>query len=121
MYIRFVIGLDNDDPRKMHGPFTEVEKLRKEGALAAYEEEQVTRIFEKFNEELPCPPWSSNNWPVDAISWFKVSSQSFVSQMYVLVYILREHGINVRVIKAKSLFKFFYEDEYQVIAVDKRF
>lgn len=121
MYIRFVIGSEGDDPREMHGPFTEAESLRKEGMLAAYEEEQVTKIFKKYNEELPCPPWSSSDWPQDAISWFKVSAQGFVSQMYELVAILGEHGVQVRVLKAQSLFKVLYEDEFQVVAIDKRF
>ncbi|QUM84627.1 hypothetical protein [Moritella sp. 28] len=121
MYIRFAVGTESEDPREMHGPFTEVEHLREEGLLAPYEEELVVAIFEKFNHELPCPPWTSRNWPEDAISWFKVTAQIFVSQMYNLITILKEHGIQVRVLKCQRLFKVFYEDEFQVVALDKRF
>lgn len=121
MYIRFVVGAENEDPRDMHGPFTEAERLREEGLLAPYEEELVIAVFDKFNQELPCPPWLSSDWPYDSISWFKVSAQKFVSEMYNLVAILEERGIQVRVLKSQSLFKVFYEDEFQVVALDKRF
>ena len=121
MYIRFVVGGYSQHPREMHGPFTEAAHLRDEGALEDYERRQVEEIFAWFNKELPCPPWSSMNWTNDAISWFKDTAQSFVSRMYDIVVILREHGIQTRVLKTESLFKILYEDEYQVIAVDKRF
>ncbi|CAM3814626.1 hypothetical protein VIAQ111709_13925 [Vibrio aquimaris] len=121
VYIRFVVGSDGQSPREMHGPFTEVEYLREQGLLAPYEEDIVSDIFAKFNQELPCPPWSSSHWPDDAISWFKVTAQYFVSEMYNLVALLNEHGIQVRVLKCDKLFKIFYEDEFQVVALDKRF
>jgi hypothetical protein len=121
MYIRFVVGGDNQNPRELHGPFTEAEHLHKKGVLYDYEEREVKEIFEWFNNKLPRPPWSSSDWSCDAISWFKDTAQSFVSRMYDIVAILQEHGIQVRVIKTDTLFKVLYEDEYQVIAVDKRF
>lgn len=52
----------------MHGPLTEAAYLKNNDLLAPYEEELVRSIFEKFNDEFPCPPWGSNNWPSDAIS-----------------------------------------------------
>ena len=121
MYIRFVVGAEGEDPRVMHGLFTEVQHLKKEGVLALHEEELAESVFEKFNNELPCPPWSTSNWPSDAISWFKTKDQKFISEMYVLIDLLREHEIQVRVLKSDNLFKIFYEDEFQVIALDKRF
>ena len=121
MYIRFVVGVESQHPRELHGPFTEAARLRNEGVLEDYETQQVEEIFGWFNNELPCPPWSSMNWTQNAISWFKDSGQTFVSRMYDIVAILREHGIQTRVLKTESLFKILYEDEYQVIAVDNRF
>lgn len=121
MYIRFIVGTDSEDPRKLHGPFTELEYLRKNRRLESYEEEVVEEIFNTFNAELPCPPWDSSDWPVDSISWFKESGQGFISKMYCLVAILADHGIPVRVLKCRHLFKVLYEDGYQVVAIDKRF
>ncbi len=121
MYIRFAIGADDENPRDMHGPLTEAAHLKNNGLLAPYEEELVGSIFEKFNDELPCPPWEDNNWPSDAVSWFKVSAQIFIALMYDLIAILKEHDVQIQIFKSDYLFKTYYEDAFQVIAVDKRF
>ena len=121
MYIRFAIGADDENPRDMHDPLTEAAHLKSNDLLAPYEEELVDSIFEKFNDELPCPPWGNKNWPSDAISWFKVSAQNFIALMYDLIAILKEHDVQIQILKSDYLFKIYYEDAFQVIAVDKRF
>ena len=41
--------------------------------------------------------------------------------MYNLIAILKEHDIQIQILKCDYLFKVYYEDAFQVIAVDKRF
>jgi len=70
---------------------------------------------------MPCPPWQESNWIPDAVSWFKDSAQEYISKMYDIVAMLDEHGIPVRILKTEKLASILYEDDYQVVAVEKRY
>jgi hypothetical protein len=122
MYIRFVVGSAKEKANTLHGPITELRLLRDEGALYDYEEIQANDVFEWFNAQLPCPPFDSSNWPITAISWFKVSqkAQIFVQKMYEIQFILNEHGIQTRTLKTGDPGMKLYEDEYQIVATSPR-
>ena len=115
LFIRFVVGHDSEKLNKLHGPFTEAKLLRDEGALRDYEVEQVEEVLFWFNDNLPCPPFESENYPIDAVAWFKPNANDFINRMHELSYILNEHNAYVRVIKTKSPGRKVYEDEYQVV------
>lgn len=122
MYIRFVVGTVQEKLNRLHGPITELRLLRDEGSLYDYEETQANSIFEWFNSKLPCPPFDESNWPITAISWFKVNAEAqvFIQKMYEIQVILNEHEIQTRTIKTDDPGKKLYEDQYQVIATSPR-
>jgi hypothetical protein len=78
IFIRFVVGSESDSPRTQSGLFTEVEYLRKNDKLQPYQVDMVKDIFKYFNDNLPVPPYSTKNWSVDAISWFKDTAMDFI-------------------------------------------
>lgn len=90
--------------------------LRDSGEAAGFYVEQIEELFESLNAELPCPPFESANWPPDAISWFKDSSQSLISSFRDMIAILEIHGRPVRMITTMDPGRILYEDEVQVVA-----
>jgi hypothetical protein len=121
MYLRFIIGDELDEAKYLHGPFSELASLKKKSLLEDHELIVAEDVFEWFNENLPCPPWTDSEWGRDAISWFKDSANIFISKMFDIVAILEEHNIKVKVIKTKKLYRILYEDEYQVVAYDPKY
>ena len=119
MYIRFVIGLESDSPRIQNGLFTEVAYLKKKGLLETYQIKLVNEIFEFFNSNLPCPPFSKRNWSIDAISWFKDSAHEYIDRMRDLAVILEENDHVVRVLKTSKPGMILYEDEFQIVSQNK--
>ena len=95
--------------------------LMEEEKLYRYEAVRVSEIFDWFNQYLPCPPFEKSKWPKNAITWFKVGAQEYISKLYDLQVILSEHGVQVRTIKTEYPGKILYEDEYQIVAVSAKF
>lgn len=119
MFLRFVVGYDSESPRKLTGLFTEMEYLRKEGFLQDYQENMVIEVFEYFNNNLPCPPYSEKNWSINAISWFKDSAIVFINKMWDLAAILEQNDLNVRVLKTEKPGMILYEDEFQIVSQNR--
>jgi hypothetical protein len=119
IFIRFVVGSESDSPRTQSGLFTEIEYLRKNDKLQPYQVDMVKDIFKYFNDNLPVPPYSTKNWSVDAISWFKDTAMDFIDKMRDLTFILEENGYQVRVIKTAEPGMKLYEDEYQIVSQNR--
>ena len=59
MFIRFVVGGDDEDHRVLSGIVTEARILRDTSALESYENERLEETYEWLNRQLPCPPFST--------------------------------------------------------------
>lgn len=115
MYIRFVVGGDDEHHRLLSGIITEARLLRDRGGLHPYAEEQLEDIFHWFNTHLPCPPFSSSDWPRDVVSWFKDSAESPIAKMHELAAMLEQHDLTVRILRSRNPGKLYYEDDYQIV------
>jgi hypothetical protein len=115
MFLRFVVGRDDDHHRLLTGLITEARLLRERGALATHEVEWLEGIYDWFNGNLPCPPFASAGWPCDSVSWFKDSAEEAIVRMRELAVLLESHGLLVRTLRSRNPGKVLYEDEYQVI------
>lgn len=116
MYIRFLVGSEQQDYRWLTGAITEARLLRDEGKLARYEVEWLEQVFEWFNTHLPCPPFSDGRWSRDAVSWFRDTASEPLSRMWDVVALLKQHDIPVRVVRTKNPGRIVYEDDFQVVA-----
>ncbi len=121
MYIRFVTGSETEKLNNLHGPFTEARLLRDNNTLYGYEVVTINSIFEWYNTNLPCPPFENTKWPKNAVSWFKISAQEFISKLYEVSAILNEHDIRIQTIKTQYPGKILYEDKYQIVAVSAKY
>ena len=120
-FVRFVVGTNQESPRYQSGVVTELRLLKESGALPDYEHAHVEELFAWLNEHLPHPPFSSAEWPKDAISWFKPSASVFISKFREMIAILEEHGRFVRTLTTTDPGVIRYEDEFQVVASSWRY
>ncbi|MEO6812130.1 MAG: hypothetical protein ABI353_23725, partial [Isosphaeraceae bacterium] len=57
MYVRFVVGLDDENPFWLDGIFTIAGTLLDDGELYSYESELLEETFDWFKFHLPVPPF----------------------------------------------------------------
>lgn len=114
MFIRFVVGHDGEDHRQLTGVFKEARMLRDDGLLSVAETALLEETYAWFNQHVPVPPFRSSNWPRDSVAWFKDDAACH-GQIWHLVGLLREHGLNVRLLRSRNPGKMLYEDDYQVV------
>lgn len=115
MFIRFVVGGDEEDHRQLSGLVTETRILRDKGELTITEEEQLEAIYAWFNANLPCPPFSSAGWSRDSVAWFKDSATESIQQMRSLAALLIQHDAAVRMLRSRNPGKVLYEDPFQIV------
>jgi hypothetical protein len=114
MYMRFVTTRIDEDSRRPRGVFVAAYALLDSGDLSGDERKRVREILDWFNTYLPHPPKSFKAGR--AIFWFKSNAEESISQIWELVYLLREYGHHVEVHKCRRLRNIHYEDELQVAA-----
>ena len=119
-YIRFVVGTEDQRAASLDGLFVESRLLRDEERLEPYEIDWLEQIYDWFNTELPCPPFSRDRFPTDAVSWFRASATRFITRMWDLAALLRDHARPVRILKTDEPGVICYEDSYQVVAEPRR-
>lgn len=115
-FIRFVVGTNQESARQQTGVVAELRLLRDSGDLPEYEHAHVEELFAWLNDHLPVPPFSSTEWPKDAVSWFKPSATAFIAKFREMIAILEEHGRFVRPLTTTDPGVIRYEDKFQVVA-----
>ncbi len=115
MFIRLVVGADSEDHRHLIGLVTEAKLLRNSGVLTVNEEAVLQDHYNWLNENLPCPPYSSSNWPKTAAAWFKDSAIEPIRRLRAIGALLEEHGLQVRMLRSKNPGKIHYEDNFQIV------
>ncbi len=115
MYLRFVVGGDDEHHRMLTGLITEARLLRDRGELAPHEEDQLSLTYEWFNTNLPCPPFSSSGWSRNAVAWFKDSAKESIKRTREIASLLQQHGLQVRTLRSSNPGKVLYEDEFQIV------
>lgn len=121
MYLRFVVGIDNESAHRQDGLFTEINRLKNDDLLMDYQNKLVEDTFKCFNDNLPVPPYKRKKMSKEAVAWFKDSTTEYIDRMLDLVAILRENNIHVRILKTEKPGMIIYEDEHQVVAKSKKY
>ncbi|MFN0277085.1 MAG: hypothetical protein ACKVRN_00645 [Pyrinomonadaceae bacterium] len=85
-----------------------------------YEINLLEEMFDWLNEHLPCPPFKTSNWPKDAVSWFKPNAGEPIKKLWEIAALLKEHDVPVRVLKSKMPGRSVYEDDYQIVVLEKK-
>jgi hypothetical protein len=115
MFIRFVVGLDDENHGDLTGPITEARLLRDAGTLDQLQVSWLEETYAWFNENLPTPPFKSSKWPRNAASWFKDDAAEPVRKMWEIAALLKQHGVPVRMLRSAHPGKILYEDAFQIV------
>ena len=83
-----------------------------------YELEWLTETVTWFNQNVRTARSIANNYP-KATYWFKASAKECIDKVQMLVLLLEQHGFHTKRVEADSFDYIMYEDEYQVLALDK--
>ena len=110
-----MVGSDGEYHRDLTGIITEARLLRDRGGLAVEEAARLEDLYDWFNATLPVPPFSTSDWPPDVVAWFRDDACHAVRKMWELVALLRDHGMQVRLLRSANPGRVVYEDVYQVI------
>lgn len=121
MFIRFVVGGDDEHHRLLTGIFAEARILRDENKLDRHEEQWLEDICDWYDTHLPLPPLVNGQFPRDAVAWFRAGSSEFIGRMWDIVAILKARDVPVRLLKSQNPGKILYEDEYQVLVQEWRY
>src|SRR5687767_7371455 len=123
MYIRVVVGQDDEDHRQLNGVIIEARLLRDEGRLVSHEIVWLEELFDWFNDNVTVPPYEVNKdiWPQDVAAWFKADAAKVVTdKIWDVVALLRENGKSVRILRSAAPGVVYYEDEVQVVVSEFR-
>jgi hypothetical protein len=120
VFLRFVVGGDDEHHRLLTGLVTEARLLRDKGLLAEHEAELLQTTYDWLNDNLPCPPFSTSGWSRDAVTWFKDSAKDSISRMRELAVLLESHGLLIRMLRSNNPGRVLYEDSYQVVVEEWR-
>jgi hypothetical protein len=115
VFVRFVVGSEGQHHKERTGILTEARFLRERGELTAEEDVRLAELYAWFNEHVLVPPFSTGGFPRDAVSWFKDDAGEPVTRMWDVVTLLREHGVEVRLLRSAKPGRVLYEDRVQVL------
>jgi hypothetical protein len=115
VFIRFVVGSDGQHHKELTGILAEARLLRERDQLTAEESARLEELYTWFNEHVPVPPFSASRWPRDVVAWFKYDAFEPVARMWDVVALLREHGLEVRLLRSANPGRVVYEDGIQVL------
>ena len=121
MYIRFVVGENDERSGQRMGLFTAAYALEHAGRLADYEKEWFAEAETWLNEHLKRPERFAGSRRPDAkktaITWMKTAATEHVARMRDIARILHEKGVPVEELRTEKPGYIVYEDEHQVAAV----
>jgi hypothetical protein len=120
MFIRFVVGLDDENHRSLTGLITEARLLRDRGRLDQLQVSWLEETYAWLNANVPVPPFKSNKWPRDAVTWFKDDAGEPIKRMWEIASLLKQHGIPVRMLRSANPGKLLYEDSCQILVEEWR-
>ncbi len=120
MYLRFVVKKRGAVSGSRLGVVHAASELQEANQLEEHEDQVIRDSFAWLNKNLPIPTRVEAPGRRRAISWFKDDAEEPIAQMWSIVWILREHGVRVDVVKTSNPGRILYEDQWQVFALPLR-
>jgi hypothetical protein len=121
MYLRFITEYKNEWNEDVTGVFQALGHLIRSNEVFDYDKERLEAIRNWFNKELERPEkfnkHSNKNKSNVAISWFKDSAKQHLENMYALIPIFDNYGIQIEVIKTQNPGYKVFEDNFQVVTI----
>ena len=123
MFVRFIVKYFNRQTnREETGIFRAADYARDFSAIGAAEKENLQKLIEWFDENLPVPEFydapARRSEDRHTYFRFKDSAAEFLDKMNALAAILKENGIKAQRLTAAGIpGKLIFEDECQIAVV----
>ncbi|MEO6395705.1 MAG: hypothetical protein ABIO40_07310 [Devosia sp.] len=119
-FVRFVTARLDEDSGRRTGPFIAMGRLKRGAHLSKAELDYWDEVRGWFDKNLKEPdrlsrslhPRAQNK----AIAWFKDTATEHIGRMHEIVELLREHGIEVDLLRTERPGFIVYEDQFQIAA-----
>lgn len=118
--IRFMLLARDDHSGKRQGILTAAADLRDDGPLGKDEHRELRAALDWFDANLAVPRVLGRTGHKQAISWFKPEAGEAISRMWALKAILECHDYHVTVQTTNDPGKVVYSDEWQLVAIPKK-
>lgn len=115
-YIRFVIGLTDEDSHVEQGIFQAAGRALERHHVAGPDADELKELRAWFNENLERPSSFGRDKLRLGICWFKTGAAEHISRIWQMVQILERNGIYIRKIRTDKPGYVVYEDEWQLVA-----
>ena len=120
MFIRFVIGVLDEDSGRRQGLFQAGEALAMSGQMAPDDFEYLEELYAWFKMHLPVPTrFAASAKPhakAQALSWFRDTSIEQIEHMREYQRVLERYGLQVVMLRTKRPGYIVFEDQHQVVA-----
>lgn len=121
MYLRFITEFENEWGERETGVFQALGHLIRSDDVFEYDRKRLKKIRAWFNAKLDRPSrfnkHANKHKSNVAISWYKDTSKEHLKNMYNLIPIFENYGLQVDVIKKENPGYKVFEDEYQVVTI----
>ena len=115
-YIRFVIGLKDEESHVEQGVFQAVAQALEWQHITGSDADELCQLRAWFNENLEKPTSFGRDKLRLGICWFKTEATEHISRIWEMVRILERHGIYAKKIRTDRPGYMIYEDEWQIVA-----
>jgi len=120
VFVRFVIGRQDDCSHSTQGVFQAVFELRNSGGLDGHEEEWLEREMTWLRMHLEAPPCLRKPGNERAICWFHPRATKAIERVRSIAALLEEKGVRVRMLTTRNPGTVIYEDGHQIAAKPHR-
>jgi len=120
-YIRFAVRTDHQSQTKCTGVIGSLRILNEIGRLPIYYADSVRELLDQIDRDMPCPPFSKNQWSAESVCWFKDSAKEWISVFREVVAILQDSDYDVVTLTTERPGMILYEDDIQVVAKSKHY
>jgi hypothetical protein len=115
-YVRFVIGLKDEDSHVERGIFQAATLALEWGHITGPDADELKQLWTWFDQNLERPASFGRDKLRLGICWFKTRASEHISRIWAMVKILERNSIYVKKIKTDRPGYMIYEDEWQIVA-----
>ncbi|MFB3105209.1 MAG: hypothetical protein ACE1ZA_09785 [Pseudomonadales bacterium] len=116
VYIRFITREQDEASHSLVDVFTHAYRLRDSDQLQPHEEETLGNALRWLQKNVTIPKLLKEPENERAICWFKSAAEKPLANVWKIVHVLREHDVQVEMIKTLNPGAIIYEDGWQIAA-----
>jgi hypothetical protein len=117
-FLRFQTPLRCANSGLRAGVFTAAGQLEDAANLSESTQNWLANALRWFNQNLRAPTDREVSWR--AMFWLRADATEFVSRMWDLVWILRDEGVSVEMLRTLQPGEIVYSDAHQIAAIPER-